>query len=140
MDAIRMVSADEVIAHLEKGLDTDVGEGGDLLSTGEKQLISFARAILADPRILILDEATASVDTMTEAKIQEAMESVTEGRTSLMIAHRLSTVRNADLILVVKSGRIVEQGTHAELLAKKGYYYELYTRQYEDEATAKILA
>ena len=139
-DAIRMVSADEVIAHLEKGLDTDVGEGGDLLSTGEKQLISFARAILADPRILILDEATASVDTMTEAKIQEAMESVTEGRTSLMIAHRLSTVRNADLILVVKSGRIVEQGTHTDLLSKKGYYYELYTRQYEDEATAKILA
>ena len=139
-EAIRMVSADEVIAHLEKGLDTDVGEGGDLLSTGEKQLISFARAILADPRILILDEATASVDTMTEAKIQTAMESVTAGRTCLMIAHRLSTVRNADLILVVKNGRIVEQGTHTELLAKKGYYHELYTRQYEDEATAKILA
>ena len=139
-DAIRTVSADEVIAHLEKGLDTDVGEGGDLLSTGEKQLISFARAILADPRILILDEATASVDTMTEAKIQAAMEQVTQGRTSLMIAHRLSTVRNADLILVVKNGRIVEQGTHAELLAKRGYYHELYTRQYEDEATAKILA
>ena len=138
--AIRMVSADEVIAHLEKGLDTDVGEGGDLLSTGEKQLISFARAILADPRILILDEATASVDTMTEAKIQAAMESVTKGRTSLMIAHRLSTVRNADLILVVKDGRIVEQGTHTELLTKRGYYHELYTRQYEDEATAKLLA
>ena len=139
-EAIRMVSADEVIAHLEKGLDTDVGEGGDLLSTGEKQLISFARAILADPRILILDEATASVDTMTEAKIQTAMEVVTKGRTTLMIAHRLSTVRNADLILVVKNGRIVEQGTHTELLAKKGYYHELYTRQYQDEATAKILA
>ena len=140
MEAIHMVSADEVIAHLENGLDTDVGEGGDLLSTGEKQLISFARAILADPRILILDEATASVDTMTEAKIQAAMESVTAGRTSLMIAHRLSTVRNADMILVVKNGRIVEQGTHASLLAQKGYYHELYTRQYEDEATAKILA
>ena len=139
MEAIRMVSADEVIAHLEKGLDTDVGEGGDLLSTGEKQLISFARAILADPRILILDEATASVDTMTEAKIQTAMERVTKGRTTLMIAHRLSTVRNADLILVVKNGIIVEQGTHAELLTKKGYYHELYTRQYEEEATAKIL-
>ena len=139
-DAIHTVSADEVISHLEKGLDTDVGEGGDLLSTGEKQLISFARAILADPRILILDEATASVDTMTEAKIQAAMESVTKGRTSLMIAHRLSTVRNADLILVVKNGKIVEQGTHTQLLAKKGYYFELYTRQYEDEATAKILA
>ena len=138
--AARMVSADEVISRLDKGLDTDVGEGGDLLSTGEKQLISFARAILADPRILILDEATASVDTMTEAKIQAAMESVTAGRTSLMIAHRLSTVRNADLILVVKNGRIVEQGTHTELLARKGYYYELYTRQYEDEETAKILA
>ena len=139
-EAIRMVSADEVIAHLEKGLDTDVGEGGDLLSTGEKQLISFARAILADPRILILDEATASVDTMTEAKIQTAMEVVTKGRTTLMIAHRLSTVCNADLILVVKNGQIVEQGTHIELLAKKGYYHELYTRQYQDEATAKILA
>lgn len=139
-DAIRAVSAEEVIAHLEKGLDTDVGEGGDLLSTGEKQLISFARAILADPRILILDEATASVDTITEAKIQAAMESVTAGRTALMIAHRLSTVRNADLILVVKNGRIVEHGTHSQLLAAKGYYHELYTRQYEDEATAKILA
>ena len=139
-DAIRTVSAEEVIAHLEKGLDTDVGEGGDLLSTGEKQLISFARAILADPRILILDEATASVDTMTEAKIQAAMEQVTKGRTCLMIAHRLSTVRNADLILVVKNGRIVEQGSHTQLLAQKGYYRELYTRQYEDEATAKILA
>jgi len=139
-DAIRAVSAEEVIAHLEKGLDTDVGEGGDLLSTGEKQLISFARAILADPKILILDEATASVDTMTEARIQAAMEGVTAGRTSLMIAHRLSTVRNADIILVVRSGKIVEQGTHPELLRKRGYYYELYTRQYEDEATAQILA
>ena len=138
--AIRTVSADEVIAHLEHGLDTDVGEGGDLLSTGEKQLISFARAVLADPKILILDEATASVDTMTEAKIQAAMESVTAGRTSLMIAHRLSTVRNADVILVVRDGKIVEQGTHPELLKKRGYYYELYTRQYEDETTAQILS
>ena len=139
-NAIRTVSADEVIAHLEHGLDTDVGEGGDLLSTGEKQLISFARAVLADPKILILDEATASVDTMTEAKIQAAMESVTAGRTSLMIAHRLSTVRNADVILVVRDGKIVEQGTHPELLKKRGYYYELYTRQYEDETTAQILS
>ena len=139
-EALRAVSADSVIEHLDKGLDTDVGEGGDLLSTGEKQLISFARAVLADPRILILDEATASVDTMTEAKIQQALERVTEGRTCLMIAHRLSTVRSADLILVVRDGKIVEQGTHRELLGRKGYYYELYTRQYEDEATAKILA
>ena len=139
-NAIRAVSAEDVIAHLEKGLDTDVGEGGDLLSTGEKQLISFARAVLADPRILILDEATASVDTMTEARIQEAMERVTAGRTSLMIAHRLSTVRNADVILVVKNGKIVEQGTHPQLLHKQGYYFELYTRQYEDETTAQLLA
>ena len=140
LEAIRTVSAEETIAHLEKGLDTDVGEGGDLLSTGEKQLISFARAILADPRILILDEATASVDTMTEAKIQAAMEAVTAGRTTIMIAHRLSTVRNADLILVVRNGKIVEQGTHETLLKAQGYYHKLYTRQYEDEATAQILA
>ena len=139
-DAIRAVSAEDVIAHLEKGLDTDVGEGGDLLSTGEKQLISFARAVLADPRILILDEATASVDTLTEAKIQAALESVTAGRTCLMIAHRLSTVRSADMILVVRNGRIVEQGKHEELLKLHGYYFELYTRQYEDEATAKIFS
>lgn len=137
--AIRAVSAEDVIAHLEKGLDTDVGEGGDLLSTGEKQLISFARAVLADPKILILDEATASVDTLTEAKIQAALDGVTAGRTCLMIAHRLSTVRNADMILVVRNGRIVEQGTHAQLLERHGYYHELYTRQYEDETTAKIL-
>ena len=138
--AIHAVSADDVIAHLENGLDTDVGEGGDLLSTGEKQLISFARAVLADPRILILDEATASVDTMTEARIQEAMEGITAGRTSLMIAHRLSTVRNADIILVVRDGKIVEQGNHRELLKKRGYYHELYTRQYEDETAAQILS
>ena len=138
--AVRAVSADEVVSRLEKGLDTDVGEGGDLLSTGEKQLISFARAVLADPKILILDEATASVDTLTEAKIQAALESVTAGRTCLMIAHRLSTVRNADMILVVRGGKIVEQGTHTQLMGKKGYYYELYTRQYQDEATARILA
>ena len=138
--ALRAVSADEVVRSLEKGLDTDVGEGGDLLSTGQKQLISFARAVLKDPRILILDEATASVDTLTEARIQEALEQVTRGRTCLMIAHRLSTVRNADLILVVRGGRIVEQGNHRTLLQKKGYYHELYTRQYEEEATARILS
>ena len=138
--AIRTVSAQDVIDHLEKGLDTDVGEGGDLLSTGEKQLISFARAVLADPRILILDEATASVDTLTEAKIQGAMNAVTAGRTSIMIAHRLSTVRDADIILVVRNGKIVEQGTHPELLKKKGYYYELYTKQYAEETTSQILS
>ena len=138
--ALKLVSADEVVNRMEKGIDSDVGEGGDLLSTGEKQLISFARAILADPRILVLDEATASVDTLTEQKIQSAIDTIIRGRTSLVIAHRLSTVRNADLILVVMDGRIVEQGTHAELLQKKGHYFRLYTRQYEDEATSSILA
>ena len=137
--ALKLVSADDVVAKLEKGLDTDVGEDGSLLSTGEKQLISFARAILADPRILVLDEATSSVDTITEQKIQNAIDTIIRGRTSVMIAHRLSTVRNADCILVVKGGRIVEQGKHRELLALDGYYKELYTRQYEDEATANIL-
>ena len=137
--ALKRVSADGVVAKAEKGLDTDVGEGGDLLSTGEKQLISFARAVLADPKILILDEATASVDTITEQKIQAALETVTKGRTTLMIAHRLSTVRDADMILVVREGRIVEQGTHRTLLSEKGYDYDLYTRQYEEEATEKII-
>ena len=137
--ALELVSAAEVVARMEKGIDTDVGEGGDLLSTGEKQLISFARAILADPRILVLDEATASVDTLTEQKIQSAIDTVIRGRTSIVIAHRLSTVRNADLILVVNDGKIVEQGTHRDLLAAKGPYYRLFTRQYEDEATKGIL-
>ena len=137
--AIKLVSADEVIARLEHGLDTDVGEGGELLSTGEKQLISFARAILAKPRILILDEATASVDTITEQKIQSAINEVIKGRTSIVIAHRLSTIRNADVILAVRDGKIVEKGTHRELIAAKGYYYDMYTRQYQDEETAKIL-
>ena len=138
--ALRLVSAEEVVRRMDKGLDADVGEGGDLLSTGEKQLISFARAILADPRILVLDEATASVDTLTEQKIQAAIGTVIRGRTSLVIAHRLSTVKNADLILVVKDGKIVEQGCHAELMGAKGTYWRLYTRQYEDEATSSMLA
>ena len=137
--ALRLVSAEELIARLENGLDTDVGEGGDLLSTGEKPLISFARAILADPKILVLDEATASVDTITEQKIQAAIDTVIRGRTSVVIAHRLSTVRNADVILVVQNGRIVERGKHGELMRRKGIYYRLYTRQYEDEATSSVL-
>ena len=134
--ALELVSATEVVDRMEKGIESDVGEGGDMLSTGEKQLISFARAILADPRILVLDEATASVDTLTEQKIQSAIETIIKGRTSLVIAHRLSTVKNADLILVVRDGKIIEQGRHDELLKKKGHYYNLYTRQYEDEATS----
>ncbi len=137
--ALKLVSADEVVAKLENGLDTDVGEGGDLLSTGEKQLISFARAILADPKILILDEATASVDTLTEKKIQSAIDTVTRGRTSVVIAHRLSTIRNADIILVVKDGKIIESGSHNDLMVQRGYYRKLYTRQYEDEKTKSLL-
>ena len=138
-EALRLVSADGIVERLEKGLDTDVGEGGDSLSTGEKQMISFARAILAKPKIIVLDEATSSVDTITEQKIQSAIEQVIKGRTSLVIAHRLSTVKNADVILVVKDGKIIERGTHKELLKAKGHYYNLYTRQYEDEKTSSVL-
>ena len=138
-EALRLVSAEELVDGFPDGLDTDVGEGGDLLSTGEKQLISFARAVLADPRILVLDEATASVDTITEQKIQSAIDTILKDRTSIVIAHRLSTVRNADLILVVQDGKIVEQGTHSELMKQGGTYCRLYTRQYEDEATGAVL-
>lgn len=138
--ALELVSAQGVVDKLENGLETDVGEGGDMLSTGEKQLLSFARAILADPRILVLDEATASVDTITEQKIQSAIDTIIHGRTSIVIAHRLSTVRNADLILVVDDGKIIEQGTHEQLMSRRGSYYRLYTRQYEDEATSSLLS
>ena len=137
--ALDLVSARDFVNRLEQGLDTDVGEGGDLLSTGEKQLLCFARAILCDPRILILDEATASVDTITEQKIQDAIDTVIRGRTSVVIAHRLSTVRNADWILHMEDGRIVEQGTHEQLMAAHGGYWRLYTRQYEDEITLDAL-
>lgn len=132
MHALDLVSAKFVIEKMEKGLDSDVGEGGGMLSTGEKQLLSFARAILADPRILVLDEATASIDTLTEKAIQDAIDTVIKGRTSFVIAHRLSTIVNADVILVVRDGMIIERGTHSELMKQKGYYYELYTRQYEE--------
>ena len=132
-EALRRVSADGVVERMEKGLESDVGEGGDLLSTGEKQLLSFARAILTDPAIFVLDEATSSVDTETEKKIQDAIVRLMAGRTSFVIAHRLSTIRQADVILVVKNGRIVEQGQHRELLSRRGYYYRLYTRQYQQE-------
>ncbi len=138
-EALRTVSADKVVEKMDKGLDSEVGEGGDLLSTGEKQLISFARAIIGEPRILILDEATSSVDTMTEQIIQKALTEVTKGRTSFIIAHRLSTVRDADVIIVVKDGKIVERGTHRELMKLKGYYNSLYTRQYEKEAIQGII-
>jgi ATP-binding cassette subfamily B protein len=138
MTAARLVSADAVIARLPEGLDSDVGEGGDRLSTGEKQLISFARAILADPRIFVLDEATSSIDTETERLIQNAISRVLRDRTSFLIAHRLSTIKMADLILVVRDGRIIERGTHAELLRQKGYYLRLYAMQYEEKIVADL--
>jgi len=137
--AAKAVSADTVVSKLDKGYDSDVGENGDRLSTGEKQLISFARAIIADPRIFVLDEATSSIDTHTEQLIQDAINHILHGRTSFIIAHRLSTIRKADIILVVKEGKIIERGTHKELLKKKGYYYDLYTKQFEEEKTQERL-
>ncbi len=125
-EALRLASADFVVDHMEKGLDSQVGEGGGMLSTGQKQLLSIARAILADPRILILDEATSSVDTVTERAIQEATSALVRGRTSFIIAHRLSTIVGADVILAVRDGKVVERGTHTELMKKRGYYYRLY--------------
>ena len=115
-------------------LDDKVGEEGKQLSLGQKQLISFARAVLADPRIFIMDEATSSIDTLTEARIQKGIERVLEGRTSIVIAHRLSTIRNCDRILVIKKGKIVEDGSHEMLMQQRGKYFELYTRQLRDEA------
>ena len=138
-EAVKRVSADRVISRMENGYDSQVGEGGDLLSTGEKQLVSFARALLADPRILVLDEATSSVDTLTEQAIKDAISTVTAGRTSFVIAHRLSTIRNADIILVMRDGKIVERGTHDSLLAEKGYYYRLYTQQFVNESSVNAL-
>ena len=137
--AARMLNAESFILRMEKGYDTDVGEGGSRLSTGEKQLISFARALLADPRIFVLDEATSSVDTQTEQIIQQAISKVLKGRTSFIIAHRLSTVRTADRILVIDDGKIKEMGTHQELLRKKGAYYKLYTNQFQEEQAMEIL-
>ena len=136
LEALRVASAEFIVDRMEKGLDSEVGEGGSLLSTGEKQLLSIARAILADPRILVLDEATSSVDTVTEKAMQDAIAAVIRGRTSFVIAHRLSTIVGADVILAVRDGRIVEQGTHGDLMRRKGYYYQLYTRQYEESVWA----
>ncbi|MDE7003264.1 MAG: ABC transporter ATP-binding protein/permease [Oscillospiraceae bacterium] len=137
--AARAVSADKVVAKLEQGWDSDVGEEGDRLSTGEKQLISFARAVLADPRIFVLDEATSSIDTQTEQYIQSAIDHLLQDRTSFLIAHRLSTIRKADMILVVRDGKIVEQGTHQSLLRAHGYYHDLYSKQFAEENAAKVL-
>jgi ATP-binding cassette subfamily B protein/subfamily B ATP-binding cassette protein MsbA len=112
------------------GYQTEVGEGGVNLSIGQRQILSFARALLADPRILILDEATSSVDTTTERQIQQAIDRLVRGRTTFVIAHRLSTIVNADLIVVLEDGRIIETGTHQDLLARRGRYYQLYTMQW----------
>lgn len=133
MNAAKLANAHDFIMKLENGYDTDVGERGDKLSTGQKQLVSFARAILANPRIFVLDEATSSVDTETENMIKEAITSILKGRTSFIIAHRLSTIRSADRILVIDKGRIIEEGTHKQLLKLKGYYYRLYTNQFLEE-------
>ncbi|MBR3203180.1 MAG: ABC transporter ATP-binding protein [Solobacterium sp.] len=136
--ALKLGNALEIVDQMENGLDSDVGEGGDQLSVGQKQLLSFARALLADPRILILDEATSSVDTVTEKVIQKAISTVIQGRTSFVIAHRLSTVIDADVILVVQDGKIIEQGKHKDLMKQKGYYYSLYTRQFEADVTNSV--
>ena len=132
--AATMAGAHEFIAKLDDGYDSQVGEGGVLLSVGQTQLLSLARAILADPDIFIMDEATSSVDTLTEALIQDAMESVMAGRTSFIIAHRLSTIRKADRILVIDDGRITEQGSHAQLIRQRGHYYNLYTKQFREQS------
>ncbi len=137
--AARLVNAEEFILRLENGYDTDVGEGGNRLSTGEKQLISFARAILNNPRIFVLDEATSSVDTETEALIQRAIEKTLEGRTSFIIAHRLSTIRSADRILVIQDGEVTESGTHDKLMQLGGFYHTLYTNQFKEEESRALL-
>jgi len=135
--AAQIAGAHDFITTLEKGYDQNVGEGGNLLSVGQKQLISLARAVLARPELFIMDEATSSVDTLTEALIQKGMEALMRGRTSFVIAHRLSTIRRADRILVIEDGRVAEQGTHADLLRKRGHYYRLYTRQFRHELEAQ---
>jgi ATP-binding cassette subfamily B protein len=131
--AARLAGAHEFIVTFEKGYEAQVGQGGNLLSTGQKQLISLARAVLAKPEIFVMDEATSSVDTLTEALIQRGMEHLMEGRTSFIIAHRLSTIRKADRILVIEDGRIAEIGSHSELLRRRGHYYSLYTQQFRHE-------
>lgn len=131
--AAQLAHAHEFIVTLEKGYDSEVGEGGNLLSTGQKQLVSLARAVLAQPDLFIMDEATSSVDTLTEALIQQGMETLMKDRTSFIIAHRLSTIKRANRILVIEQGRIAEMGTHAELIRARGHYYSLYTKQFRYE-------
>lgn len=138
VQAAKLVDADEFISRLEHGYDTQVGEGGSMLSTGQKQLISFARTLVRNPRLFVLDEATSSIDTETEQKIQKAIAEVLKGRTSFVVAHRLSTIRNADKIIVISHGSIVEQGSHNELINNKGQYYALYTKQFMEEQAEMI--
>ena len=132
-EAARLTGADAFISQFDHGYDEQVGEGGTLLSVGQKQLISLARAVLSRPELFVMDEATSSVDTLTEALIQKGMENIMQGRTSFVIAHRLSTIRSADRIIVLEAGRIIEIGTHQELLRQRGHYYNLYTRQFRQE-------
>lgn len=138
--AAKYVNAHDFIMDTEKAYDSEVGEGGSFLSTGQKQLISFARAIIANPRIFVLDEATSSIDTESEMLIQKALQKVLEGRTSFIIAHRLSTIRSCDRILVIEKGHVIEDGTHESLMREKGHYYKLYTNQYIEENEEKLLA
>ena len=137
--AARVASAHDFVSELPDGYDTVLGGGGGNLSQGQRQLLSFARAVLANPRILILDEATSNIDTRTEAIIQKALATLLEGRTSIVIAHRLSTIRNADLILVIEDGNIAERGSHAALIEENGLYADLYRRQFREPVGRKIL-
>ncbi|HLE03348.1 MAG TPA: ATP-binding cassette domain-containing protein, partial [Anaerolineales bacterium] len=136
--AAKVASAHDFIVEMKDGYKTEVGEGGGLLSVGQKQLISLARAVLADPEVFIMDEATSSVDTLTEARIQRGIEALMEGRTSFVIAHRLSTIKRADRIVLIQNGRIAEMGSHAELLRAGGYYYRLYTQQFRRQLDAEV--
>lgn len=137
--AAKRVNAHEFIMNFNEGYNTDVGEGGGRLSTGQKQLISFARAIIKQPSIFILDEATASIDTETELIVQNAISELLKGRTSFVVAHRLSTIVDADVILVIRKGEIVESGTHQELLKEQGYYYRLYTNQFKEQQHQEVM-
>ena len=133
MDAAKLSGADDFITRLPKGYDTLLTNNGSNLSQGQRQLIAIARAAVADPPVMILDEATSSIDTRTESIVQRGMDKLMEGRTVFVIAHRLSTVMNSDVIMVLDHGKIIERGTHDELIAKKGTYYQLYTGAFELE-------